>query len=266
VRVNDHVYRICEFDEWQASQAQGELVWSDLDRRDGFIHLSSARQVEATLARHFVGRADLWVLTIACDRLVDGSLRFESPRERSRSAEQFPHFYGRIDLEAIVGSEPLTLAADGSHPLPAAIRTASLAERDDLDTIAVRVAWDERRRLAMIEYPKPARIEDEAGIYAWEALLEHRVSRVVERFGGKVPAVVGLDNLWIAPKLERRYAELADKVISRWFSEVARWSSEAGRRSFFVRANGARSLPTTIFDRREDAIAFVLARARAESP
>lgn len=258
--MRDCVYRICEVEVWEPAQSAGELPLSELDRRDGFVHLSCADQIARTLARYFSGRGDLVVLTIACDRLVDGTLRFEPVR----GVELFPHFYGRIPLTAIVDAVTLELDERGRHRLPAAIVRAAALERDNLDSIAIRVAWDERLELALIEYPKPARIEDEAGIYAWEALLERRLSGFVERHGGKVPAVVGLDNLWVAPKLERRYTELADKVISRWFCKVGRWCTQDRQRSFFARANGARSLPSEVFDSRDKAVEYVLGRPVGE--
>ncbi len=256
------MYRICEAEVLAASQTVGELPLSERDRRDGYVLLSGADQVGRTLARHFAGRDDLVVLTIACDRLVDGTLRFERPVHAGD--ELFPHFYGRIPLAAVVEVDQMALDERGRHCLPAAIVHAAEDERDNLDPVAIRVAWDDRHALALIEYPKPARIEDEAGIYAWEALLERRLSGFVEEHGGKIPAVVGLDNLWVAPRVERRYAELADKVVSRWFCKVARWATHDCQRSFFARANGARSLPSEVFDSSEQALAFVLGRPVGE--
>ncbi len=262
--MRDCVYRICETERWAAAQASCELPLSEFDRRDGYVHLSCASQLGATLARYFAGRDDLVVLTLACERLIDGSLRYESPKRSGgdparRPGELFPHFYGRVPVAAVVAVDPIMLDEEGRHRLPPALREAAAYELEDLEPILVRVAWDERQALVLIEYPKPARIEDEAGIYAWEAALERRLSSLVERQGRKIPAVIGIDNLWIAPKLERRYAELADKLISRWFSEVARWSTQAWQRSFFARANDARSLPSEVFDSREQAVARVLA-------
>lgn len=265
MRVTDHVYRISDLAEWDATRARGELAWSALDRRDGFVHLSSAHQVGPTLARYFAGREDLVLLTLACDRLVEGSLRFEPPVGRALElgeqdpAGWFPHFYGRVGVEAIVASEPLACAPEGVHLLPPTLLAEAERDREDLDPISIRIAWDPRRRYALIEYPKPVRIEDEAGIYAWEAQLERRLGPILAGSGDeRIPAVVGLDNLWVAPKLERRYAELVDKVVTRWFSTVARWTRDAEPRGFFARVNAARSLPHSIFDQREDAVAFVL--------
>jgi hypothetical protein len=132
-------------------------------------------------------------------------------------------------------------------------QTWARADLEELGAVDLRVIWDPRAELALIHYPRPVRIEDEAGIYAWEAVLERRVGPVVEARGVKVPAVVGIDNLWVAPRLERRYAELADKVTSRWFSLVVRWTARGSAPAFFARAVGGREPFTSL----EQALAHV---------
>src|SRR5690606_10521376 len=119
--MHERVDRICEQTAWAAARASGELPWSELDRRDGFVHLSRAEQVAGTLARYFAGRDDLFLLTIACDRL-EGELRFEAP-EPERD-QLFPHLYGRVPLAAIIQVDRLTLDAQGRHRLPVALASA----------------------------------------------------------------------------------------------------------------------------------------------
>ncbi|MBI1186504.1 MAG: DUF952 domain-containing protein [Alphaproteobacteria bacterium] len=66
------------------------------DGRDGFIHLSTAAQVEGTLARHFAGEQGL--LLIAVDaRALGAALRWEA----SRDGALFPHLYGPLPLSAV---------------------------------------------------------------------------------------------------------------------------------------------------------------------
>ena len=68
-----------------------------LDRRDGFIHLSTHGQLAGTLERHFAGETGLIVLEIAADRL-DAGLKWEP----SRDGALFPHLYGVVPLDAII--------------------------------------------------------------------------------------------------------------------------------------------------------------------
>ncbi|NJK32705.1 MAG: hypothetical protein HC927_10000, partial [Deltaproteobacteria bacterium] len=158
-----------------------------------------------------------------------------------------------------VGVDPLPLDEQGVHRLPASLlrELESPVERDETSVVDLQVRWNELG-FAELSYPRLMRIDDEATIYAWEALLERRLSALVEAHGPKLRLLVHLDNLWVSAKLARRYAELADKVISRWVTRLARWGSQPIT-SFVERTNDERKLPTNVFPTREEAIAFLLA-------
>lgn len=257
--VPAQVYRITDTPSWDEAQRTGSLPLSALDRRDGYVHLSTASQVPGTLRRFFADRRDLVLLTISAARLAD--LRYESPSSPDAATinELFPHAYGGpLPLDAIIGVDALELDGAGVHRLPAQLSRALLDEDDSFTTVELDVAWDAERAIALIEYPRATRIEDEAGMLAWEATLERHVGPLAEQHGGKVAAVIGVDNLHVAPKLTRRYTELVDKVVSRWFTTIARWTSHSDRREFFAHANDARALPADVFSSREQALAHVL--------
>ncbi|MCA9705504.1 MAG: DUF952 domain-containing protein [Myxococcales bacterium] len=103
------IYKICRVDDWQACQREGRLPLSPVDRADGFVHLSAAHQVQQTAAKHFAGQAELVVLAVDPDRLPAGSLRWEV----SRGGDRFPHLYGALTPEAVVGVTPAPLGDDG---------------------------------------------------------------------------------------------------------------------------------------------------------
>lgn len=93
------VYKITTRAEWQQAEAAGVFQGSAVDRRDGFIHFSTAAQVPETARRHFAGQADL--LLVAVDaRAV--ALTWEP----SRHGALFPHLYGPLPLSAVRGTEP----------------------------------------------------------------------------------------------------------------------------------------------------------------
>jgi uncharacterized protein (DUF952 family) len=87
------IYKICARAEWEAAATSGVYRGSEADRRDGFIHFSTAAQVDETLRKHFAGRSDLLLVTVDRDALGD-ELRFEV----SRGGELFPHLYGHLPL------------------------------------------------------------------------------------------------------------------------------------------------------------------------
>jgi len=47
------LYKICPVSLWRAAESTGVFRGSEVDRRDGFIHLSTAAQVAETAAKHF---------------------------------------------------------------------------------------------------------------------------------------------------------------------------------------------------------------------
>ncbi|MEG6508573.1 DUF952 domain-containing protein [Methyloligella sp. 2.7D] len=115
--MSEIVYKITESADLASAEESGALDGSADDLRDGFIHLSFASQVPGTLERHFTGQNHLMLLAFDAKALGD-ALRFEP----SRGGEMFPHLYGSLPLEALLWSEPLAIAADGSHPLSDAVR------------------------------------------------------------------------------------------------------------------------------------------------
>lgn len=259
--VSERVYRVCERSEWERTEGSGIVPPAAHDRRDGFMHLSTAAQLAGTLARHYPGRDDLVLLTIALERLPSASLRWEP----KTSLTPFPHFYNDLQRSAVIAVDPLPLDEQGIHRLPAAVvhELAHPGEREESSILDVKVRWNELG-FAELEYPRLMRIEDEATIYAWEALLERRLAALVEARGPKLALLVHLDNLWVSPKLARRYTELADKVISRWVTRLARWGSQPIT-SFVERTNDERKLPSNVFPTREEAIAFLLADTQSGS-
>jgi uncharacterized protein (DUF952 family) len=89
-------FKILTGEEWARFQADGRFAGSSDDRADGFIHLSAADQVEATLARHFAGRTGLILAELDLAALGD-SVRWEE----SRGGALFPHVYGVLPLAAV---------------------------------------------------------------------------------------------------------------------------------------------------------------------
>lgn len=97
-----HVYKVLRADEWAAFEATGRFDGSPDDRRDGFIHLSAAEQLEGTLARHFAGEAGLVRLALDADALGE-ALRWEV----SRGGAAFPHLYRPLLRDEVIEATPI---------------------------------------------------------------------------------------------------------------------------------------------------------------
>jgi len=102
------VYRLMAESAWQSALAAGAFHGSEHDRRDGFIHFSTAAQVAETAARHYAGQSSLLLLWVKTSEL-GAALRFEP----SRGGALFPHLYASLPVSAVERVEPLPLGADG---------------------------------------------------------------------------------------------------------------------------------------------------------
>jgi uncharacterized protein (DUF952 family) len=110
------IYKICPEPLWREAEAAGRFDGAEIDRRDGYIHLSAADQVRETAARHFAGAENLLLIGVNSAALGD-DLRWET----SRGGALFPHLYAPLLLTAVVCATPLPLRADGIHAFPSGI-------------------------------------------------------------------------------------------------------------------------------------------------
>ena len=104
------IYKIVPATLWREARTNGAFPGAPVDLADGFIHFSSAAQVEETARRHFAGQEGL--LLIAID---SASLSPALKWERSREDDLFPHLYGPLAFDAVLQENPLPLRADGRH-------------------------------------------------------------------------------------------------------------------------------------------------------
>lgn len=107
------VYTLCRADDWTRAEAAGRYDGSADDRRDGFLHFSTAAQVAESAARHRAGEPDLKMVQVDSARLGP-ALRWEP----SRGGALFPHLYGPLPLDAVVAVFDLPLGPDGRHIFP----------------------------------------------------------------------------------------------------------------------------------------------------
>jgi uncharacterized protein (DUF952 family) len=107
------IYKICSRSEWRTAEAQGAFLGSAVDRRDGFIHFSSATQLAETAAKHFADQTDLMLIAVDAQALGT-ALKWE----RSRNDELFPHLYGALALATVHWARPLPDAIEGKRQIP----------------------------------------------------------------------------------------------------------------------------------------------------
>ncbi|RDE06537.1 DUF952 domain-containing protein [Sphingomonas aracearum] len=99
--------------EQVAELETGNFAGAPVDREDGYIHLSTHKQLTGTVDKHFAGQSDLWVAAVDLEALED-KVRWEE----SRGDQLFPHLYGTLPLDAVVAYSPLEREDDGQVRLP----------------------------------------------------------------------------------------------------------------------------------------------------
>ncbi len=104
----NRIYKLLNRADWLTASALGTFDGSPVDLADGFIHFSTADQVQETARRHFRGVADLVLLEIDTQ-----ALGVPLTWEPSRGGELFPHLYGSMPVAAVLGARALALDAEG---------------------------------------------------------------------------------------------------------------------------------------------------------
>ncbi|HHG90357.1 MAG TPA: DUF952 domain-containing protein [Devosia sp.] len=111
------VYKIVSPGVWRLAQSSTAVPPMPVDQADGFIHLSTARQLNETLALHFAGRSEVVLLAVITSQIA-GDLKWET----SRGGDLFPHLYGVLPSQAIAWHQQIAVAVDGTCALPERVR------------------------------------------------------------------------------------------------------------------------------------------------
>ena len=90
------VYKVLTLQEWEGASKTG-LVITELDQKDGFIHLSSASQLNVTLALYFSQEEKVVLLQIKESEIAT-DLTYEYSEKRGG---KFAHLYGQLSTKKI---------------------------------------------------------------------------------------------------------------------------------------------------------------------
>ena len=104
------IYKITPESLWASARTAGVFAGAPVDLADGFIHFSTADQVQETADKHFTGQTDLLLAAFDAESL-GAALRWEP----SRGGQLFPHLYAPLPTSAAAWVKPITLSVDGRH-------------------------------------------------------------------------------------------------------------------------------------------------------
>jgi uncharacterized protein (DUF952 family) len=146
------IYKLLTRAEWDAAREEGVYHGSAHDKRDGFIHFSTAAQLGETARKHFSGVGDLVLLAVDVAVLTErltphpvllpmgegtpelgaeragpfplpgregkGEGRIPLRFEPSRGGDLFPHLYAPLAASAVKSVTAIALAEDGTPVIP----------------------------------------------------------------------------------------------------------------------------------------------------
>ncbi len=94
-------FKILTSAQWLQFKAKGEFAGAPVDLEDGYVHLSTAEQLDETLVKHFAGQSNLIIVEVDLDVLRE-TVKWEA----SRGGALFPHVYGTIPMTAVIAVLP----------------------------------------------------------------------------------------------------------------------------------------------------------------
>lgn len=96
------IYHITSASEWDDARQKGYYASKAL-KEEGFIHCCEERQIPDVLQRFYSGKKDLVKLAVQTEKLTSQLIYDWS----NAIEDTFPHVYGPINLDAIIGTEQL---------------------------------------------------------------------------------------------------------------------------------------------------------------
>ena len=94
--MHTQLYKVLTSQEWGSASQNGQIC-TQLDDKDGFVHLSLARQLTMTMFLYFSQEERVVLLQINEADIKDG-LKYEYSEKRNG---QFAHFYGNLSIKNI---------------------------------------------------------------------------------------------------------------------------------------------------------------------
>ena len=97
--LDNQIYKVLTLSEWDKAQALGVII-TELDIKDGFIHLSTAAQLNATLSLYFAKEESVVLLQVDHSQTHD-RIKFEAPIPAGNRSGSFPHYYGDLNIDVV---------------------------------------------------------------------------------------------------------------------------------------------------------------------
>jgi uncharacterized protein (DUF952 family) len=93
------IYKVLTLNEWKLAKETGVII-TNVDKNDGFVHLSTARQLNATLSMYFQNSSKVMLLEVSHNK-VKKILKYEPTNSDSSRKGFFYHLYGDLLIEYV---------------------------------------------------------------------------------------------------------------------------------------------------------------------
>lgn len=99
--------------QWEKAILLGSYCASSLED-EGFIHCSTQQQILQSANNYYHGQSDLLLLCISSSK-VEAPIVYEDSYKKGSA---YPHIYGSLNLDAVMGVFDFPTNTDGSFSLP----------------------------------------------------------------------------------------------------------------------------------------------------
>jgi uncharacterized protein (DUF952 family) len=100
--MQNEVFKVLTLEEWGQAQDSG-IISTEIDQKDGFVHLSFLSQLHLTLSLYFNEEEKVMLLQLDQSR-IKNKLKFETPIPSGKRLGVFPHYYGHLELGDVSSS------------------------------------------------------------------------------------------------------------------------------------------------------------------
>lgn len=111
-----YILHITSRSQWEHAQDRDGYRAETLES-DGFLHCSRVHQVVAVAEALFGGRHDLVLVLIESSKVL-APLKYEEGTHEGATTESYPHLYGLLNREAVVGVYDFLPDEHGRFTLP----------------------------------------------------------------------------------------------------------------------------------------------------
>lgn len=96
------LYKILTKNQWEEFNKNKVFKGSEVDIKDGFIHLSFKEQIDSIRTKFFKGISPIYLVVIKSEKINKDSLKVEANK---KGGNEYPHYYAEISLDMIESTQ-----------------------------------------------------------------------------------------------------------------------------------------------------------------